>query len=658
LNYLGQDNGTVVSSSFSERALYTPLAFDILDKDSAVVAISQKSDFSFKSDYSLSVVSASHAESVIYANGLLKRLFSSVEFFITVDTEGSIIVNPTSWKNVENISVDPANISKSGGRQGNSSLTPFIISFLVKYRKHPPVLDTTVNVSNISTVVISSLELAQSNLITTGWPGGGNGAPFWYSSAYPCGLDGFVIKVIAYSWYIEGESTLTNPWHLDLFRTTLNGARISANAFCNTDDILDFGPNSDLTQERKKQLLPDRISISARMSFSKYKSIDIGSVTRGDVNNKIVLANLSEDTDKIVSIASDENGFNIVLFKTGNLLYVYEESADVVYNPVTPGRTCNCLYYDPLNGQYIIGNSSGIAYISSSMISGMEGVLADVSTWKWKLPVWTNNTFTNDEQKNVKSICSLTASKYIFITDNSFTIKNTGTTLNSSVYILPTLGATGTFSKTPISSTTKPEITIKLNSITRVNDTHAIAVGTYGVILYITSSKNSNDSIAYRVDDERRTEVGTPLYNYADIKNLTDVKVYKEKYVYVCGYDQFDTACILSAPIPTENPENAKNWIWTGSMLQAKIREVSLTGSLNSIFLYEDEFLSVGSSSISDLNVVYSPERIGDNINFNFTGSKDIIYISSGWLGDRSYLLGGSRNNTPILDIYTNTFPG
>ena len=654
LNYLGQDNGTVVSSSFSERALYTPLTVDILDKDSAIVAISEKSDFSFTSDVSLSVISASHAESVIYANGLLKRLFSSVEFFIKVDDDGSISVTPTSWKNVENISVDPAKISISGGNQGNSSHTSYTISFLVKYRKHPPVLDTTVNVSNISTVVISSLELAQSNLITTGWSGGGEGAPFWYSSAYPCGLDGFVIKVIAYFWYIECESTLTNPWHLNLFQTILNGARISATAFCNTDDILDFGPNSNLTQERKKQLLPSRIGISAQMFFSKYKSIDITSVTKGDAkNNKAEVSDLSK-TDQIVSIASDENGINIVLFKTGNVLYVYEESAEVVYNPLKnlkPVVTCNCLYYDNKpTGSYIIGHSSGITYISASMASGMVGDITDVSTWKWRLggPVWEHNTTFNT---TVKSICSLTASKYIFITDTS-------------VHILPTLDATGPFSKTTIILGSKPAIG-KLNSITRVNDTHAIAVGEKGVILYITYSENSNDSIAYRVDDDRRTEAGgddqkvrPPLYNYADIKNLTDVKVYKEKYVYVCGYDEFDTPCILSAPIPTVDPSNAENWIWTGSLLQAKVRQVSLTGSLNSIFLYEDEFISVGSSSISDLNVVYSPERIGDNINFNFTGSKDTIYISSGWLGDRSYLLGGSSGSKPILDIYKNTYAG
>jgi hypothetical protein len=292
------------------------------------------------------------------------------------------------------------------------------------------------------------------------------------------------------------------------------------------------------------------------------------------------------------------------------------------------------------------------------MISGMEGDIANVSTWKWKLPVWANNTFSDSSQKNVKSICSLTASKYIFITDNSFTIKNTATTLNSSVYILPTLGATGTLSPTPISSTSKPQIPTKLNSITRVNDTHAIAVGTNGVILYITSSKNSNDSIAYRVDDEARADEKRSLYNYANIKNLIDVKVYKEKYVYVCGVDELDTQCILSAPIPTENPENAQNWVWTGIQLQRKENQLALTSSLNSIFLYEDEFLSVGSSSLADHNVVYSPERIGDNITFNFTGSKDTKYISTGWLGDNLYLLGGSRNNKPILDIYSNIFPG
>ena len=671
LNYLGQDNGTVVSSSFSERALYTPLTVDILDKDSAIVAISEKSDFSFTSQTSLSVISASHAESVIYANGLLTRLFSSVEFFITVDTEGSIIVNPTSWKNVENISVDPAKISISGGNQGNSSSQPFIISFLVKYRKHPPTSDTTANLSDVSTVVISSLELAQSNLITTGWPGGGEGCPFWYSSAYPCGLDGFVIKVIAYYWQIVGERTLTNPWKLELFQTILNGARISATAFCNTDDILDFGPNSDLEQSFKKQTRPSRISISAQRSFSKYKSIDIGTVFNNDIKNKVVLADLSKATDQIVSITYQENGINFILFKTGNLLHVLGETAVVVYNPFSGSAmqakspTCNYIYYDVGSngtGSYIIGHSLGISYVSSSMIMctlvKKTQKAEDVS---WTPPVWAHNTssgtYPASSAKNVKSICSLTASKYIFITDNSFTIKNTVTTLNSSVYILPTLDATG-FTTTPISSTTKPEITTKLNSITRVNDTHAIAVGTHGVILYITSSKNSNDSIAYRVDDEARTDEKRSLYNYANIKNLIDVKVYKEKYVYVCGVDELDTQCILSAPIPTENPENAQNWVWTGIQLQRKENQLALTSSLNSIFLYEDEFLSVGSSSLADHNVVYSPERIGDNITFNFTGSKDTEYISTGWLGDNLYLLGGSRNNKNILDIYSNIFPG
>ena len=666
LNYVGQDNGTVVSSSFSERSLYVPLTSDILDKDSAIVAISENSDFSFTSDVSLSVISASHAESVIYANGLLKRLLSSVEFFIKVDTDGSIIVTPTSWKNVVNISVDPAKIhATTGGFQGSSSDTPFIISFLVKYRKNPTVLDTTVNLSNVSPVVISSLELAQSNLITTSWTGTNEGAPFWYSSAYPCGLDGFVIKVIAYYWYLVGKKTLQNPWNVDLFKTILNGARISATAFCNTDDILDSGPDSILQQANKRERMIST-GISAQMFFSKFgKSIDITSVPNGDTigavtTTEITFLDLSKKTDKIVSIASNEFGFNFVLFENGQLLSVSDEDipALVVYNTLSIFEKnvpiCNCIYYDNKpTGSYIIGHSRGIAYISASMAFGVTGLTQydienqDIESISenvsWTLPKWNHNTSLN---KNVKSICGLSGSKYIFITNTSFTIpKNTESPLNLSVYILPTLGATGLTS--PTIKTSKFPITTTLNSITRVNNTDAIAVGTLGSILYISGSN------AYRVDDDRRTTPGTSLYGFASISNLTDVKVYNGKYVYVCGSDEFNTQCILSAPIPT-NPENEQNWIWTGSLLQKKNGSV-MNSSLNSIFLYEDQFISVGSG---DDNVVYSLERISDNINFKSTENKNTKYISSGWFGESSYLLGGSSDSKPILDIYKNTYAG
>ena len=678
LKYEGLDNGTAVSSSFSERTRHASRVLNILDKYSAVIANSVTSSFSLISQKSLSVISSSTADYAEYAESSSKPLFCSVKFFITVDGDGKIRVEPSSWKNVANISVDPSVISTKNSTKlnryftsdylsGNNIDQPFAITFLVQYKKKPRISDPR---ANITPVVISNLQLNASNIYPKNYNDEGDDSiPYWYYTVNPCGLDGFIIKVMAYSAYLMKKSRFANTWFFNQFKILLNGATLSANVFCNTDDILKSGPDDTLSQQRQ---VMKNTYVSEGATFTQLETIDLSNLkTLVTTSGKTTVgAAINIVNNPIISIASNENilnSSNLVLFQDGYILnlesgnplmteneesvittsdvYVYKPFISTIANAKT---TFNFVYYDSKShnnsGSYIIGHSRGITYISSSDAE-LRFEETDTDTVNNFFPTWKNNELSN---KNVKSICGLDGTKYIFISGSSFTIPSSNSTSDlKNINILSSISSTSVTN--PTIKTNKPEITTKLNSITRVNDTDAIAVGTSGCILYI------NGSNAYRVDDEGRSK-GDRFYGSASISNLTDVKVYNSK-SYVCGTDEHSEKCLLYANIPS-NPSDASKWKWNPIILGIKpLIDIDgdeiISSSLNSLYLRSNNFISVGSSSADGDSIVYNLS--GETFPF-YTGTSSVEYNSIGYSGDTGndiYLFGGREGSKAILNVYS-----
>jgi len=674
LKYDGQDNGTAVSSSVSERTKNASRVLNIFDKYSTIVANSVTSSFSLISQKSLTVLSSSTADFSEYAESAVKHLFCSVSFNIKVEDDGKISVVPTSWKNVANISVDPSVISKinsvrrdnyfttdylSGPSGDPRIITPFAITFLVKYKKPPLISDSK---ANVNPVVISSLQLNKSNIYPKNYAYDplAEEIPYWYYTASPCGSDGFLIKVMAYSAYLMQKSRFANTWFFNQFQILLNGATLSANVFCNTDDILKSGPDDTLKQQR--QVMKNTSVTDVTAIFKQIDTIDISNLLT--LSGKVTGPSVDIKNNPIISIASNENmddSSNLVLFKDGHILNILngdsyktedgEKESVYVYKPFTTDKTTfNFVYYDSKSnnntGSYIIGHSRGITYISAS-----DGELnfdeeTDKTTTSDFFPTWKNNTLLN---KNVKSICGLDGTKYIFISGSSFNIPSQ-TSTETSLTNINILSSISSISPTfPTILTNKPAITTKLNSITRVNDTDAIAVGTSGCILYIAGSK------AYRVDDEQRSE-GSRFFGSASISNLTDVKVYNAK-SYVCGIDEHSDKCLLYANIP-ENPSDASEWKWNAIILGIKPLidiegEEIISSSLNSLYLHSNNFISVGSSSIDGDSIVYN---LSGETSPLYTGTSSVEYNSIGYSGDTGfdkYLFGGREGSKAILHVYS-----
>jgi len=659
INYYGQDNGTVTTSSFSEKANRTSVGGNIINPDSTVVAYSISSSFAQQALTSSYVLTSSFSNFSTYAQSAVSRVISAVEFYISVVDSGSsehVIINPTSWHNVSNITTDlpsfvknKSDVTKYDTDQfsDNTSRNPYSISFYVKFKTHPYYSNPQTNIGLLNTTVSSTWHLTTTNLprpddnsvsfSSNGWAL----EPTWYVSAFPCGIDGYIIKISIFDvgW---SSGDYYNYFMSSRWKNLLNGSSISAIVYGNTQDLLAFGPPDTIAQQRVSSSYIPRItntlipSNNVITNFPLANSSSYGVITDIASNtssnfNLLLLQNPNDNTNKIASLPS---GYTI--------------TETTCYNPFTSSNITN-IGYDSVNNIYTLLMPQSASYISATTLESSNK------------PSWTVSPFTFSSSNYFVGATQLTGSAYILISSQSISFApNNVYTGSLPIYTLPSImsnsipAITGSAiygisaSSTPVSITST-----NLNAVTNISGTNgAVAVGTNGVVLYTNNSGQN----WYRVDYLSSGSISPLISTVAYVKNLTSVAYDSfNKLIFACGSDNNTRSAILYTAIPNAPYDTtASYWNWSSSYLKFAAPDID-TSSLNSIYVNNQnstysQFVAIGSCSVSaSANIMYNlyipnqkyianPTPIIDGVNYN----------AIGMVNGNQYLLGGSAS----LNIY------
>jgi hypothetical protein len=411
LNYYGQDNGTSISSSVSERSLYSKMAenfnTDLALISEVPVAYTLQSDSALSCYQAVQSVTASYTELADESDSALDRLFAAVEFRVDFDNKDNIQITPISWKNIDNIAPP-----KKAGK--------YYTDFIVKYKKQPDYpLNRIEEASKLTLSSVGGVQLTEAGLdfedpstYSKKDPKASikllkRHVPIYHSSVFPCGLEGFVIRFSNYTVYKKEEkagwlqflaagvlivaggvlfavTTLIiagvisagaglgfliyillgrddpnvvnhNPLLIPL-KTYLNGRSISAAVFCNVNNFLDQGPVSNLSQYANKIIISSAVNI-AITELKFLKSLEITSV---DNDDDFVDA-LQQTFDNVKSIAHSTGNYNLVLLESNSITNI----------SVTDNAGENLKYiYSPRTGSVnddSVNNLNKIKYNSSSL---------------------------------------------------------------------------------------------------------------------------------------------------------------------------------------------------------------------------------------------------------------------------------------------------
>jgi hypothetical protein len=651
INYYGQDNGTVYSSSFSERSLRSLVATSVINPDSAVVYKSISSSFSTQALTSSFVETSSYSTYAETAISATERILSAINFNVSVSDSGSITVTPVSWKNVSNITTDHPSISTVtfekpetvDGCAGYNQLQPYTIGFYVKFKNHPYYSNPQVDLSALNTTVISSWNLTQDNLPATV---DDEHPPTWYVSAFPCGIDGYVIKILIYNIFATsanngmglGSNGELNPYRFNTWKTLLNGSSISAIVYGNSQDLLSFGPPNSLPQQR--------------ISGSSYTP----TVNTNLVTNSIAITNFpfedSASYNNVVSIASNvADNFNLLLLQNGNTttdrkiakLSGYGITGSV-YNPF-PNNTIQNILYDGNNSRYVMILPYTASYIDTSSLQTTTN------------PSWNISPF-NFNQTYLKSVAYLTSSAYVLITTQSISFSSSNVYSGSlPIYTIPNIASSVTpvitGSTFGISASLSPRIvtSCSLNSVVGISGSNrVVAVGTNGVVLYT----NNSGIHWYRVD-YLSTGSTSPLITSktSSVNNLNSVAYDTlNKLVFVGGTDTTNRSVILFCTIPTSPLDTtASNWNWSSSYFSSVTGSGTENNALYSVYINNSnpsfaQYVSVGSASVASArpnilyNLYYTTAYDLDGGRPNTINSTP-IYNSIGIINQNQYLFGG-----------------
>lgn len=422
LNYYGQDNGTVISSSISERSLRSKIAENF---DPNLALNSQVPvGYTLTSDYSLScyeaekAVTASFTELSEESEYTLERLFAAVEFRVDFDNKDNIQITPLSWKNIDNI----APPKKPG---------PYFTDFIVKYKKQPEYpLEQLEDAMKLSLVSVGSVQLTEAAFNKNY----DQNVPIYHASTFPCGLDGFVIRFNNYTVYKEetqagwfqfalliatgvltgfllgpigfaitstlgavlaglGAAALTALAELIFgsedssvinyntipLKQYLDGRLISAAVFCNVTNFTEQGPVSNLDQYINKITTSIKSAVNTAITKLKFlKSVLITDITYTGIENR--------KFDNVKSIAHSTDNYNLVLLESNsitnqkNFISVTDQSGENLvfkYSPRTGSinndsvNNLNKIKYNPTSTLYYgVSKSPGkLIYESSSYIN-------------------------------------------------------------------------------------------------------------------------------------------------------------------------------------------------------------------------------------------------------------------------------------------------
>ena len=642
INYYGQDNGTVLSSSFSEKTNVALIATSVLNPDSAVVYKSISSSFSTQALTSSFVETSSYSTYATTALLATERILSAINFNISVSDSGSVTVTPVSWKNVSNITTDNPTISTvtyQDNGDGNSGVAgnpnqPYTIGFYVKFKNHPYYSNPQVDLSALNTTVVSSWNLTQDNLPSP--TDEFERSPSWYISAFPCGIDGYVIKILIYNIYYTTQGGL-NVYRFSTWKKLLNGSSVSAIVYGNSQDLLSFGPTGSLPQQR--------------ISGSSYTP----TVNNTLVTNSLVITNFpyppSSSYNNVVSIASNvADNFNLLLLQNGNTttdrkiatLSGYTISGSF-YNPFSNDTIQNILY-DDSNTRYVMILPYTASYLDKTPIQTTSN------------PSWNISPF-NFNQTYLKSAAHLTSSAYVLITSQSISFSS-GNVYSGSlpIYTIPDITSNATpvitGSTFGISASLSPRTitSCSLNSVTGIfGSSSAVAVGTNGVILYT----NNSGINWYRVD-YLSTGSTSPLItsHTSSVNNLNSVSYDTlNKLVFVCGSDTSNRSVLLYSSIPNIPLDTtASNWNWSSSYFSQVTGSGSENDALYSVYINNSnpsfaQYVSVGSASAAggNSNIFYKLNYTKTNYLYLAPYEiKDVsIYNSIGIVNQNQYLFGG-----------------
>lgn len=655
INYYGQDNGTVLSSSFSERSLRSLVATSVVNADSAVVYKSISSSFSTQAVTSSFVETSSYSTYAETALSATKRILSAINFNVSVSDSGSITVTPVSWKNVSNITTDHPSISTENYSNDRADAPfaaagtdsqPYSISFYVKFKNHPYYSNPQVDLSALNTTVISSWHLTQNNLPTWTNSASDEQPPAFYVSAFPCGIDGYIIKILIYNIFYTSSVGGVNPYKFSYWKTLLDGSSISAIVYGNSQDLLSFGPPDSLPQQR--------------ISGSSYTPTANTTL----VTNSVAIENFpffpSESYNNVVSIASNvADNFNLLLLQNGNTktdrkiakLSGYGITGSV-YNPFPNNTIQNILYdgnnTDGNNSRYVMVLPYTASYIDKTTFTSSNN------------PSWNISPF-NFNQTYLKSVAHLTSSSYVLITTQSISFSSSNVYSGSlPIYTIPNITSNATpvitGSTFGISASLSPRIvtSCSLNSVVGISGSNsAVAVGTNGVVLYT----NNSGIHWYRVD-YLSTGSTSPLITYtSSVNNLNSVAYDTlNKLVFVGGSTTTNRSVLLFCAIPISPLDTtASNWNWSSSYFSNRTGSGLANDSIFSVYINNSnpsfaQLVSAGSASVADekpnilYNLYYTPDASSRG-NLNTINSAP-IYNSIGIVNQNQYLFGGYNTIT------------
>ncbi len=478
LNYYGQNNGTVLSSSFAERSIYSLKTDNLLTEfalsSSIQTALSKNSKYSFYTKECSTAITSSTSNYSDVAEETVPRLFSSVEFSVEVDDNNNINITPISWKNIKNI---------SAGKVGN-----YYLDFYVKYKNKPLIdLQDEKFAESMNLATIGSVQLQNDNLTTNSV-----NVPVWNTTVFPCGKEGYVIRFTHYTCYKEekkagwaqlvvaiatgliggifafaalpaflatiaavlnvagyillaagggaliayffgnddGAVSNTGPLY---WKKYLNGTYISAQTICNVNNFIDVGPQSTLSQFVKK--LNNLASLGVT-SLKFFKSVSDFPINKSKINisqnstapgiyNKVVSIAHQKNSDKNLILMAESNDSNDrqILTSTGSNLTVTSihyprtgsESSDII-------QDLKQVRYNEVSGDYYGISANKLIYTSSTYINNYTGSDYQGSIFNPTSPIF--KSYTNASLTNLVSAVGLTDKKYILVRGDSYTLSN------------------------------------------------------------------------------------------------------------------------------------------------------------------------------------------------------------------------------------------
>lgn len=469
LNYYGQDNGTSYSSSFSEIANIVDITDDVIDGKSCIVQSSKQSDFSFFTEKSNSAITASFSNNSITADSALGRLFSSVEFRISVNGD-KLDVTPISWKNIKNIAA--------------GSIGKLFTDFYVTYKTSPPIpYGSKTDFSKLATVTLGSFQFGADNLIRNIRPRSDQAVPIFSSYIFPCGLDGFVIRLVNYTLYGRqekgvggilgsfersvtgmnvGNIALTNDRGAAYWKKQLDGVVVSAQTFCNTVNFLEMGPPNNLEQFDSKGFLNTNAIIKTltrnyTLTAFPAASNTLNALLKWNKNGITVPDTLIFNSVKSIANVSGSD-YNLILLENKNYPNVFTGSqialvqgksfyGNSLHYPKTGSSVSasvpnvNYLYYNTSSNEYLCVANSKILYTGSNYINSYVGN-SKIGTFLYStelnnsMPIW-KEYITNLQNHR---ICNISNNRYLLLETKVCQLKDLNQSVsNLPIYIIPNI---------------------------------------------------------------------------------------------------------------------------------------------------------------------------------------------------------------------------